>query len=279
MGLLECDPPKKYLELIEQFRLIDDTFFDICFDGSTACMQLLLRIFFARDDIIVQEVITQRSAHNLYGRSARFDVIAVDSTGKIYNVEIQRADEGANPKRVRFNHSLIDSREINKGTKYKDFPEVWVIFITENDIFGREFPMYHIDHIVRELNQPFDDAAHTMYVNGAYRGTDALGLLMQDFFCHDPARMHYPELAERADFFKHKKEGVNTMCKIMQTLQDEGRAEGLAAGRAEGLTVGRNEMATDTAMKMLRFNEPIEKIVTYTNLSPERISELAKQIR
>ena len=102
---------------------------------------------------------------------------------------------------------------------------------------------------------------------------------MQDFFCHDPAKMHYTELAERADFFKHKKEGVSTMCKIMQILQEEGRAEGLAVGRAEGLTVGRNEMATDTAMKMLRFNEPIEKIVTYTNLSPERIAELAQQIR
>ena len=121
------------------------------------------------------------------------------------------------------------------------------------------------------LHKIFDDAAHTAYVNGAYRGADALGLLMQDFFCHDPAKMHYPELAERADFFKHKKEGVNTMCKIMQTLQDEGRAEGLATGR--------NEMATDTAMKMLRFNEPIEKIITYTNLSPERIAELAQQIR
>jgi len=279
MGILETDPPKKYLELIAQFRLIDDTFFDVCFDGSNACMQLLLRIFFARDDIIVKEVVTQRSAQNLYGRSARFDVIAIDSTGKIYNVEIQRADEGANPKRARFNHSLIDSREINKGTKYKDFPEVWVIFITENDIFGKMCPMYHIDHIIREVNQPFDDAAHTAYVNGAYRGADALGLLMQDFFCHDPAKMHYPELAERADFFKHKKEGVSTMCKIMQILQEEGRAEGLAVGRAEGLTVGRNEMATDTAMKMLRFNEPIEKIVTYTNLSPERIAELAQQIR
>ena len=65
------------------------------------------------------------------------------------------------------------------------------------------------------------------------------------------------------------------MCKIMQTLQDEGRAE----GRAEGLATGRNEMATDTAIKMLRFNEPIEKIITYTNLSPERIAELAQQIR
>lgn len=128
MSLLEFAPPKKYLELIEQFRLIDDTFFDVCFDGSNECMQLLLRIFFNRDDIMIKEVVTQRSAQNLYGRSARFDVIAVDNDGKIYNVEIQRANEGANPKRARFNHSLIDSREINKGTKYENFPEVWGIF-------------------------------------------------------------------------------------------------------------------------------------------------------
>ena len=131
-------------------------------------------------------------------------------------------------------------------------------------------PMYHIDHIIREVNHPFDDAAHTAYVNGAYRGADALGMLMQDFFCHDPAQMHYPELAERADFFKHKKEGVNTMCKIMQTLQDEGRAE----GRAEG----QLEMATNTALDMLRDHEPMEKIIKYSRLSEERIKELALQI-
>jgi len=63
MGILETDPPKKYLELIAQFRLIDDTFFDVCFDGSNACMQLLLRIFFARDDIIVKEVVTGAPIH------------------------------------------------------------------------------------------------------------------------------------------------------------------------------------------------------------------------
>ncbi len=82
--------------------------------------------------------------------------------------------------------------------------------------------------------------------------------------------MHYPELAERADFFKHKKEGVNTMCKIMQILQDEGRAE----GRAEG----QLEMATNTALDMLRDNEPMEKIIKYSRLSEEQIKELALQI-
>ena len=46
----------------------------------------------------------------------------------------------------------------------------------------------------------------------------------------------------------------------------------------DGRIDGRNEMAIDTAIKMLRFNEPIEKIVTYTNLSTQKIEELAQQI-
>ena len=46
----------KYLEAIKQFRLIDDTFFDVCFDDNIEGMQLLLRIFLQRTDIIVKEV-------------------------------------------------------------------------------------------------------------------------------------------------------------------------------------------------------------------------------
>ena len=60
-------------------------------------MQLLLCILFSRSDIIVREVVTQRSAHNLYGRSVRFDVLAVDGDGKIYNVEIQLSSN-TNPR-------------------------------------------------------------------------------------------------------------------------------------------------------------------------------------
>ena len=270
MSLLTEPFNPRYLEALAQFRLIDDTFFDAHMDGNIEAMQLLLNTFFHRNDIIVKEVVTQKSANNLYGRSARFDVIAVDSDGKIYNCEIQRANEGANPKRARFNNSLIDSREINKGTKYKDFPEIWVIFITENDIFGAQLPMYHVERSIIELNKPFEDGAHIIYVNGEYRGDDDIGLLMHDFFCADPAKMHFPELAKRADFLKHNNKGVKAMCEIMQKLQDEGRAE----GRAEG----RTEERYSTAKRMLLFNEPIEKIVAYTSLSEECIKELAQQI-
>ena len=251
MSLLTEPFNPRYLEALEQFRLIDDTFFDAHMDGNIEAMQLLLNTFFHRDDIIVKEVVTQKSANNLYGRSARFDVIAVDSDDKIYNCEIQRTNEGANPKRARFNNSLIDSREINKGTKYKDFPEIWVIFITENDIFGAQLPMYHVERNVIELNNPFEDGAHIIYVNGEYRGDDDMGLLMHDFFC--------------ADFLKHNNKGVKAMCEIMQKLQEKGRAE------------GRAEERYSTAKRMLLFNEPIEKIVAYTSLSEDCIKELAQQ--
>ena len=61
----------------------------------------------------------------------------------------------------------------------------------------------------------------------------------------------------------------------MQKLQEEGRAE----GRAEGKLEGRLEERTSIALDMLRDNEPIDKIIKYSHLTPERISELAQQIR
>ena len=267
MSVFDSGLNPKYLEAIKKFRLIDDTFFNVCFDGSIECMQLLLCILFDRTDIIVQEVVTQRSAHNLYGRSVRFDVLAVDGDGKIYNVEIQRADEGASPRRARFNTCLIDSREVAKGTDFKEFPEVWVIFITENDIFNAGLPIYHVERVITELDQPFEDAAHIMYVNGAYRAEDAIGRLMHDFFCDDPAQMHYKELAERADFFKHETKVVNVVCDIMQELMKSEREEWL------------NDERTSTAIEMLRDNEPMDKIIKYSRLSQKRIEELAQQLR
>ena len=69
-----------------------------------------------------------------------------------------------------------------------------------------------------------------LYSQNANRDLNILGLLMQDFFCTKPAQMHYPQLAQRADFFKHKPEGMKAMCEIMEKLQEAGRAEGLAQG-------------------------------------------------
>ena len=173
--IIKKDVPAEYCALIQKFRLIDDAFFNVCFDNYIEGMQLLLRIFFGRDDLIVKHVVTQQSADNLYGRGVRFDVLAEDSEGKLYDCEVQRANEGAAPRRARYNSSMMDSRELAKGEDVSSLPETWVIFITENDIYGAGFPLYHVERIVEELQRPFDDGAHILYVNGANRDDTPLG--------------------------------------------------------------------------------------------------------
>ena len=129
--------------------------------------------------------------------------------------------------------------------------------------------MYHIERTITELNQPFDDAEHTIYVNGEYKGSDALGLLMHDFFCTDPAKMHYPQLAKRADFFKHKPKGMKTMCEIMEKIQEVGRAE----GRAEGSLM----MLTKLVLSNLKKNKPLEEIAESLDITTKEVIRIGKE--
>ena len=88
MGIIELEQKKiRYLEKIKQLRLMDDTFFNSCFDSNIPCMEVVLRAVLGNDRLRVTEVITQQSVPNLYGRSVRFDALATDGKA-IYNVEI-----------------------------------------------------------------------------------------------------------------------------------------------------------------------------------------------
>ena len=283
--MLKKDVPAEYGVLIQKLRLIDDTFFNICFDNYVEGMQLLLRIFLGRGDLIVKHVVTQQSADNLYGRGVRFDVLAEDSEGKLYDCEVQRANEGAIPRRARYNSSMMDARELAKGEDFSKLPETWVIFITENDIYGEGFPLYHVERIIEELQRPFDDGAHILYVNGAKRDDTPLGRLMQDFFCENPQKMNYKELAQRADYFKAEAEGVHTMCELMEKFGErkleegrmegrlEGRAEGRAEGREAGLLEGRRRML-NMVRSLFMLNVPIEVIEQSSGLTRTEILAL-----
>ena len=267
--IIKKDIPAEYGVLIQKFRLIDDTFFNVCFDNYTEGMQLLLRIFFDRDDLVVKHVVTQQSADNLYGRGVRFDVLAEDSEGKLYDCEVQRTNEGATPRRARYNSSMMDSRELAKGAEFSELPETWVIFITENDIYGAGYPLYHVERIVQELQRPFDDGAHILYVNGSNREDTQLGRLMQDFFCERPEQMNYKELAQRVDYFKAETEGVNAMCELMEKFGEKKMEE----GRMEGLLEGKRRML-DMARSLISLNVPLEVIEKSSGLKRTEILAL-----
>ena len=234
MIIIELEQKKsRYLEKIKQLRLMDDMFFNSCFDGNIPCMEVVLRAVLGNDRLRVTEVITQQSVPNLYGRAVRFDALATDGE-TIYDVEIQRSDEGAIPRRARFNSSMIDSREVSKGTLFPDLPETYVIFITEHDVWKRGKPLYTVRRTFEDTEEVFNDGAHILYVNGEYQSESPLGHLMHDFFCRDPNDMYSDVLAERVRFFKEDEKGVAAMCKVMEEIYNDGIAIGEVRGEVRG---------------------------------------------
>ena len=165
------------LERLKSLKYMDDDFMTVCLADNYEGVELILRIVLGRDDIIIKSVHTQELLKNLQGRSAILDVHAIDSARKEFDVEIQRSDAGAGAKRARHNSSLLDAHLLKPGDDTEDIPESYVIFITENDVMGKNQAIYHIQRYVEtsEGKELFGDGSHIMYVNGKYRGNDEIG--------------------------------------------------------------------------------------------------------
>lgn len=151
-------------------------------------------------ELKVLKVQIQVFVENLLNRSVRLDILASDSTGVRFNVEVQRsdADTGAGQKRARFHSSMMDTNLLKKGHKFEYLPETYVVFITENDVIGYGKPLYRIERWIENIGVRFMDGAHNSYVNGEYRGDNPIGRLMHDFACTNPSEMYYGVLSNRA---------------------------------------------------------------------------------
>lgn len=71
-------------------------------------------------------------------------MVARDSSGKPYGIEIQKTNEGAGTRIPRYNFALLDANESVPGDDTEKLSETYVIFITENDIYEEGLPLYPI---------------------------------------------------------------------------------------------------------------------------------------
>ena len=100
--------------------------------------------------------------------------------------------------------------------------------------------------------------------------------MMQDFFCENPQKMKYKELAQRADYFKAEAEGVHTMCELMEKFGERKLEEGRMEGRLEGRAEGRVESARRTAAALIALGKlTLSQIAEATQLSREEVERLA----
>ena len=127
---------------ISSLTLWDDRFFSKCLDGSAECASLMLSVILGRDDLEVESARTQEWKQSIDGRSVRFDIAARGSDGSLYDIEIQKAEEGAGSRRARYYSSMMDADALDKDTGFEELPETFVIFITPGDAIGGGKPLY-----------------------------------------------------------------------------------------------------------------------------------------
>ena len=153
---------------------------------------------------------------------------------------------------------MIDSDTLLTGDDYSRLPESFVIFITETDVLKGNQPLYIIDRTINGTADKFNDGSHIIYVNSQIQNDTRLGKLMRDFTCVDPDKISYKVLADRAGFYKNSKEGVQTMCKIVEEIVKEEKI--------------------DAALKLLAKKVLSNKeIADILNLDESVVDELAKK--
>ena len=252
------------LTLIENFRLMDDTFMSKCLENAPECIELILQIIIGKKDLKVISSQTEYPIKSLQGRGVRFDVFARDSKGMEYDIEIQRADKGAEPKRARYNSALMDANALKSGDDFDKLRDTYVIFITENDVMGGGKDAYWIDRTVRELGgRTFGDGTHIIYVNGATHSKSDIGKLMHDFLCSNAAEMYFDILKRQVSQFKNSDEGRHYMCKAMERIEARGKRE------------GKRETMLATAKRMLKSGMlALKDIAKFSGLSLAQVKKL-----
>ena len=243
--LLEQQDLQDKLQRIAKMRMFDDTLMNAVFDSRIEETQVLIQIILGRDDIRVISTKTQEEFINVYGRRVTLDIIARDADNKLYNIEVQRDKYKAPPQRARFHAAVTDITLLKDRQPFKEMPDRYTIFITEEDKFGKGLPMYHIENTITELGDiPFLDGGHIIYVNGEYRDlATPIGQLMHDFACTQARDILNPVLRERVRYLKESEGGNAEMCELVEetdlSLEDIAKNVKLPLATVEELARGR----------------------------------------
>lgn len=242
---------------IDELRPIDDTFIRKLGENRGFCEELL-QIVLSKPDLKVLENTIQKNIHNVDTRSVTVDILCRDADGSQISVEVQKADDDNHLKRVRYNGSCVQILSLKKGARFEALPDVYMIYITETDIFKKGKTIYHFDHVLRETEEVIDNGYHEVYVNAEINDGTDLAEYMELFKSPDVVdNKKFPNICNVVRYFKNGK-GRNEMCTVVEEYAKE----------------YAKEKALETAKSLLEDGISDEIIHKATGLSFEEIANL-----
>ena len=268
----------KTLEFVQKLRPIDNAFFPVL-GQDPGVMEEILRVILNDDTLTVEKVIAEYTLPNLPGRGVRLDSFCETGDGHRINVEVQKADDDDHIRRCRYNAAGMTWKEAEKGTRFKDLPDVCVVYITEHDFLHGGRTVYHVDKILRENGSIIDDGSSVIYVNTAVNDGSAISDLMRCFLQKTVNDPRFPRLSEKVHQYKNTEKGAAEMCEELERYIDdyidEITAELQASNSEKDKTISEKDRTISENNKIISENS---KIISEKDKEIARLNELVASL-
>ena len=266
------------LEFVQKLRPIDNAFFPVL-GQDPGVMEEILRVILNDDTLTVEKVIAEYTLPNLPGRGVRLDSFCETGDGHRINVEVQKADDDDHIRRCRYNAAGMTWKEAEKGTRFKDLPDVCVVYITEHDFLHGGRTVYHVDKILRENGSIIDDGSSVIYVNTAVNDGSAISDLMRCFMQKTVNDPRFPRLSEKVHQYKNTEKGAAEMCEELERYIDdyidEITAELQASNSEKDKTISEKDRTISENNKIISENS---KIISEKDKEIARLNELVASL-
>lgn len=220
-------------------------------------------------------------------KSVRIDVYITDTDDNIYNIECQIKNESDDPLdlRDRYIHSILTVNNLFKGNDYNDLKYEYVIFICKFDFFKEGLPVYTFegrqckqDNSIIINNKTSSIILNLKYHKDKCNNVDPEILDFLDYFNgKDPHSRLTIDIDNEVKIVKSKHD-VKEKFMILSMMLRDAEFRGEKRGEKRGEMKGEVKKSESIAISMLENNEPIEKVLKYTQLPESRIRQLVEQL-
>ena len=255
----------------------------------------VLSIILDEKDLKLKEVKAEQVVLNKSGKRAiRLDAWALDVQDRQFDMEMQNDTEGDDVrKRSRFYQSMIDTPILKSGkeTRYKQLPSTAIIFITRDDIFGKDLAMYTFSERCEEVPElSLEDGTSKIFLNMTSRnGRPELISLLQymrnttldnsDIIVKDERIRHLDKIVGE---IKQSEEWEAVKMNILEIGLEQGIERGMQIGIEQGIQQGTEIGSCQTLIRnvesaMKNFNIDLKQACEGLGASVEEYERAKEQ--
>ena len=270
---------------LQKLNLMDDFLFDAATGDLETCRIIIeLSLGIRIRNIAWKE--GQKVIRNLPGnRGIRMDFYVEDDRGRVFDVEMQKRNEGNIPKRTRFYQALIDAPMLKSGERgFDSLKPAYIVVICGFDLYGYGLYRYTFDNRCKEIpDLVMGDECSKIILNTKGESEAGVDRALIDFlhYVEKSSEENVPEDCDERLKHLHKKMHQIKMSEEMgvsymkmeerdRLIRAEGRAEGEA--RLVGVIrkkVSKSVSAADIADWLETGREEVERTIELLGAHPD----------